>query len=137
MVQLSLGCKQLSSDVNKIALSLVEIASAEYERRQDATTTTVYEDLNELRKRLSDELWVGNKTYYESKEWLETHFDGMQFRYYDENGSVQKKTLNFKFGNYTRKKEKKSVKKKKRIPVPEFFIDEEEDEEEEVRNGSI
>ena len=120
MVQLSLGCKQLSSDVNKIASSLLESLSIGFVRRPDeeCTTTTVFQDLNELRMRSSDELWVGNKTYNESKEWLETH-------------------CGMKFGNYVKKK--KPVEKnndnsninntRTRIPADLFFSDTEDEEE--------
>lgn len=88
MVQLSLACKQLSSNVNTIALSLLESVP-----RQDESIT-VFEELNDHRTKLSSkELWVGNKTYKQSLEWLETHVSGINVRYHGKNGSVQKKKL--------------------------------------------
>jgi len=88
MVQLSLGCNQLSSDVNKIALSIVKSSSTEFIRGiLNSARDNVFEELNFLRIKLGcKELWVGNKTYKQSLEWLETHTSG-------KNGSVRKKKL--------------------------------------------
>jgi len=93
MVQLSLGCKQLCSDVNKIALSIVNSSSTEFIRGiLNSARDNVFEELNFLRIKLgSKELWVGNKTYKQSLEWLETHVSGMIQVRNGNNGSVRKK----------------------------------------------
>ena len=70
MVQLSLACKQLCSDVNKIALSLLlSVTSTEFVQRQDdeegtPATNNVFEELNYHWP--SDESWAGTLL-----EWLE------------------------------------------------------------------
>ena len=53
MVQLSLGCKQLSSDVNKISLSIVKSLSFGFERRQYEERMRVFEELNDHRIKLT------------------------------------------------------------------------------------
>jgi len=95
MVQLSLACKQLSSDVNKIALSIVKSSSTEFIRGiLNSARDNVFEELDFLRVKLgSKELWVGNKTYKQSLEWLETHthLSGMIQVRNGNNGSARKK----------------------------------------------
>ena len=82
MVQLSLACKQLSSDVNKIASSLLESASIRFEGRY----TTVFDELNDLTKPYVS---GKSKTWWYKKGLERMNGMGVTQYTYDGNGNMQ------------------------------------------------
>ena len=86
MVQLSLGCKQLSSDVNKIGLSILESTPIRFERQEDEEDMTVFGELNDLTKP-----WVSgkSKTWWHKKGLEQMNGMGVTEYTYDGNGNMQ------------------------------------------------